>query len=224
MSVGAVCGFRAEAIIARRLGLLAEPGGGSVAGTDAAIAQLLAAGVRALVSFGIAGGLAPSLRCGALLLPAAVRGSDGAAYWVDRDWHARLAAAATAKGIAVAVGGVLAHERVVANAAEKAALHRATNALAVDMESARVAAAAARARLPFVILRAVADSAAQDLPPAASLPLRANGRADLGAVLASLANEPKQIPALLGLAGETATALWTLYRAGRALGPALRAP
>ena len=42
--------------------------------------------------------------------------------------------------------------------------------------------------------------------------------------LASLANEPKQIPALLGLAGETATALWTLYRAGRALGPALRAP
>jgi len=81
-----------------------------------------------------------------------------------------------------------------------------------------------RARLPFVILRAVADSAAKDLPPAASVPLRANGRVDIGAVLASLAKEPKQIPALLGLAGETATALWTLYRAGRALGPALRAP
>jgi adenosylhomocysteine nucleosidase len=224
MSVGAVCGFRAEAIIAGRLGLLAEPGGGSVAGTEAAIERLLADGVRALVSFGIAGALAPSLRSGALLLPAAVRGGSGAAHWVDRDWHARLAAAAKAKGIAVAVGGVLAHDSVVASAAEKVALHRATNALAVDMESARVAAAAARARLPFVILRAVADPAAQDLPPAASVPLHANGRADVGAVLASLAKEPKQIPGLLWLAGETATALWTLYRAGRALGPALRAP
>ena len=224
MSVGAVCGFRAEAIVARRLGLLAQPGGGSAAGTDAAIARLLAAGVRALVSFGIAGGLAPSLKCGALLLPAAVRGGDGVIHAVDLDWHARLVAAAQTKSLVITVGGVLAHERVVANAAEKAALHRATNALAVDMESARVAAAAARARLPVVILRAIADPAAQDLPPAASLPLRANGRADLGAVLASLASEPKQIPALLGLAGETATALWTLYRAGRALGPALRAP
>jgi len=224
MSVGAVCGFRAEAILARRLGLLAQPGGGSAAGTDAAIARLLAAGVRALVSFGIAGGLAPSLKCGALLLPAAVRGGDGVIHAVDLDWHARLVAAAQTKGLVTTVGGVLAHETVVASATEKAALHRATNALAVDMESARVAAAAARARLPFVILRAVADPAAQDLPPAASLPLRADGRADLGAVLASLANEPKQIPALLGLAGETATALWTLYRAGRALGPALRAP
>jgi adenosylhomocysteine nucleosidase len=224
MSVGAVCGFRAEAIIAERLGLLAEPGGGSVAGTEAAIERLLADGVRALVSFGIAGGLAPTLRCGAPLLPAAVRGADGVIHPVDLDWHGRLVAVARAKGIAVAVGGVLTHETVVASAAEKATLHRATNALAVDMESARVAAAAARARLPFVILRAVADPAAQDLPPAARIPLRADGRADLGAVLASLANEPKQIPALLGLAGETATALWTLYRAGRALGPALRAP
>jgi adenosylhomocysteine nucleosidase len=224
MSVGAVCGFRAEAIVARGLGLVAEPGGGSAVGTDAAIARLLAAGVRALVSFGIAGALAPSLKCGALLLPAAVRGGDGVIHPVDLDWHARLAAVAKAKGIAVAVGGLLAHDRVVASAAEKAELHRATNALAVDMESARVAAAAARERLPFVILRAVADPAAQDLPPAASVPLRANGRADVGAVLVSLAKEPKQIPALLGLAGETARALWTLHGAGRALGPALRAP
>ncbi|HEV2548545.1 MAG TPA: hopanoid-associated phosphorylase [Stellaceae bacterium] len=224
MSVGAVCGLRAEAIIARQIGLVAAAGGGSSAGTHAAIARLLAAGVRALVSFGIAGALAPSLGCGALLLPAAVRSSDGAAYWVDREWHARLAAAAQAKGIPVTVGGMLGHDAIVPTAAEKATLYRATNALAVDMESAHVAEAAARARLPFVILRAVADPATQDLPPAASVPLRANGRADIAAVLASLAREPQQIPALLGLAGATATALWTLYRTGRALGPALRAP
>jgi adenosylhomocysteine nucleosidase len=224
MSIGAVCGLRAEAMIARQIGLVAEAGGGSVAGTQAAIARLLADGVRALVSFGIAGALAPSLKCGALLLPAAVRGDDGVIHPVDLDWHARLAAAAKAKGITVAVGGVLAHETVITSAAEKAALHRATNAIAVDMESVRVAAAAASARLPFLIVRAIADPAARDLAPAARLPLRADGRADLAAVLTSVAKSPGQIPALIGLAGETATALWTLYRAGRALGPALHAP
>ena len=224
MSVGAVSGFRAEAIIAGRLGLLAEPGGGSAAGTDAAIARLLADGVRALVSFGVAGALAPSLQCGALLLPAVVRAPNGAAHSVDLDWHARLAAAAAAKGIAVAVGGLLGSDAVVATAAEKGALHRGTNALAVDMESARVAAAAARARLPFVILRAIADPAARDLPPAARLPLRADGRADLRAVMASVARQPGQIPALASVAGETAAALWALGRAGRALASVLRAP
>jgi adenosylhomocysteine nucleosidase len=224
MSVGAVCGFRAEAIIAERLGLLAEPGGGSVAGTAAAIERLLADGVRALVSFGIAGALSPTLKCGALVLPAVVRSDDGAAHWVDRDWHARLAEAATAKGIAIAVGGVLGSDTVVATAVEKGGLYRATNALAVDMESARVAAAAARAQLPIIILRAVADPASRDLPPAARLPLRADGRAHLAAVVASVAKYPGQLPSLIGLAGETATALWALARAGRALAPILRAP
>jgi adenosylhomocysteine nucleosidase len=224
MSVGAVCGFRAEAIIAERLGLLAEPGGGSVAGTAAAIEWLLADGVRALVSFGIAGALSPTLKCGALVLPAVVRSDDGAAHWVDRDWHARLAAAAAAKGIAVAVGGMLGSDAAVVTAAEKAALHGTTNALVVDMESVRVAVAASRARVPFVILRAIADPAARDLPPAARIPLRANGRADLAAVMASVAKQPGQVPALLRLAGETAAALWALGRAGRALAPILRAP
>jgi adenosylhomocysteine nucleosidase len=224
MSIGAVCGFRAEAIVAERLGFLAEPGGGSIVGTNAAIERLLADGVRALVSFGIAGGLSPTLRSGALLLPAVVRSGDGAAYWVDSDWHARLAAAAKENHIAVVVGGILGHDAIVATAAEKAALHRATSALAVDMESAHVAKAAAAARLPFVILRAVADPATRDLPPAACLSLRADGRADLAAVLGSVATKPGQIAALLRVAGEASAALWALRRAGRALAPVLRAP
>jgi hopanoid-associated phosphorylase len=223
MSIGAVCGFRAEAIVAKRLGLLAQPGGGSARGTEAAIERLLADGVRALVSFGIAGALAPTLACGALVLPAAVRDSNGAAYWVDSEWHAQLAAAAETAALPVAVGGILSADAIIATAVEKAALHRASSALAVDMESARVAAAASRARLPFVILRAIADPAQRDLPSAARIPLRDGGGANLPAVLVSLAKEPSQIPALLQLAGETTQALWAIYRAGRALRPALYA-
>jgi adenosylhomocysteine nucleosidase len=122
------------------------------------------------------------------------------------------------------VGGVLAQDTVIATAAEKAALHRASNALAVDMESARAAVAAARARVPFVILRAIADPATRDLPPAARIPLRPNGSANLAAVLSSLVREPGQIPSLMRLTTETTAALWALGRAGRALGPVLRAP
>jgi hypothetical protein len=59
-----------------------------------------------------------------------------------------------------------------------------------------------------------------------SLTTREKGtaRADLAAVLASVGKNPGQIPSLIRVAGETATALWTLYRAGRALGSPLRAP
>jgi adenosylhomocysteine nucleosidase len=224
MSIGAICGLRAEAIVAGQLGLVAEPGGGGVRETEAAIERVLAGGVRALVSFGIAGALAPTLARAALVLPAVLRSSDGGAHWVDLEWHARLVAAARSKNLAFAVGGMLSSDAIVATAAEKAALYRATGAIAVDMESRLVAAAAARAQLPFIILRAIADPAARDLPTAARIPLREDGRADLAAVFASLVKEPSQIPALLELAGETAAALWALFRGGRALGPALIAP
>lgn len=221
MTIGAVTGLAAEANVARRLGLAAAAGGGTAAGTEAAIADLLARPVIGLVSFGIAGGLAPNLPGGTLILPAAVRASDGTAHWVDIDWHMRLGKAARAANLPVVVGGILGAEAIAASAAEKAALHRATSAIAVDLESHHVGAAAARARLPFVVLRAIADPADRDLPPAALVPLTRSGRPNLARVLASIAARPQQIPALLELAGETRVALEALGRGGRALGPAL---
>jgi hypothetical protein len=224
MSVGAVTGLAAEAALARGLGLEAAAGAGTAAGTEAAIASLLARPLLGLISFGIAGGLAPGIKTATLLLPAAVRAEDGSAYWVDITWHARLAAIARAAGLDLTVGGVLGADRIAATAARKAELFAATNAVAVDLESHIVGAAAARARLPFVILRAVVDPAERDLPPAALLPLRRGGKPDLLRVLSSVAARPGQIPGLLRLAGETKRALGALGAAGRALGAALQRP
>jgi hopanoid-associated phosphorylase len=221
MATGAVTGLAAEARIARQLGLLAAAGGGTPGGTDAAIASLIQRGVPGLVSFGIAGGLAPNLGSGTLVLPAALRTLDGAGHWVDVEWHGRLARAARAAGIAAVVGGMLGAEKIAATRAEKAMLHAATSAVAVDLESHRVAMAAARARLPFVIVRVIADAADRDLPPAALAPLTRRGRPNLVRVGASLALRPGQLPDLLALGREVRSALEALLRCGRALGPAL---
>ena len=73
MATGAVTGLASEAAIARRIGLLAAVGAGTPKGTEAATAALIRQGVPGLISFGIAGGLAPDLEPGTLLLPPIVR-------------------------------------------------------------------------------------------------------------------------------------------------------
>jgi len=221
MATGAVTGLAAEAEIARQAGLVAAAGAGTPEGTERAIRSLIEQGVPGLVSFGIAGGLAPNLASGTLIAPAAVRGLDDEAHWVDVEWHARLTRAAYAAGVSLVVGGILGAERIAASTAEKARLHAATHAIAVDLESHRVARAAERARLPFLVFRVIADTAGRDLPPAALVPLTNSGHPSVR-VLGSLMAKPRQIPAVLTLARETRAALEALRRAAVALGTALR--
>ncbi|HLJ64524.1 MAG TPA: hypothetical protein VKT70_10485, partial [Stellaceae bacterium] len=94
----------------------------------------------------------------------------------------------------------------------KETLHRTFGAAAIDMESHLVAAASARAGIPFLVLRAVADPATKGLPPAALVGLRPDGTMALGPVLRSLAVHPAQLPALLRLYRETRLALRALRR------------
>ena len=221
MATGAVTGLAAEAAIARQAGLLAAAGAGTGEGTERAIRALIEQGVPGLLSFGIAGGLAPNLACGTLIAPAAVRGPDGEAHWVDVEWHARLTRAAHAAGIPLVVGGILGADKIAASAREKAQLREASHAIAVDLESHRIARGAERARLPFLVFRVIADAADRDLPPAALLPLTRSGHPSVR-VLGSIVAKPGQISALLTLARETRAALDALRRGALALGSALR--
>ena len=221
MATGAVTGLSAEARIARQAGLAAAAGAGTADGTERAIRSLVEQGVPGLVSFGIAGGLAPNLASGTLIAPAAVRAGNGESHWVDVEWHARLTRAAHAAGIPLTVGGILGAEAIVASTSEKARLHRTTRAIAVDFESHRVARAAQRARLPFLVFRVIADTAQRELPPAALMPLTKTGRPSVH-VLGSIIARPGQISALLELARETRSALQALERAAVSLGAALR--
>jgi hypothetical protein len=193
VKVNAITGLAAEAAIAERAGLAAICGGGDRAATAAAIARAREAGAEALLSFGIAGGLAPSLRPGSLVI--ADRVAEVAALPLDLPLAARR-------------GTVLGAAVPVATALEKAALFARTGALCVDLESDLVA----RSGLPYAVLRAVADPASRELPPAALVGLRPDGSPDLAAVLRALARAPRQLPALLRLAWETRAALASLRR------------
>jgi adenosylhomocysteine nucleosidase len=215
MKAAAVTGLEAEARVARRAGLVALPSGGIAAQTTAIAEKLLSDGAEALISFGIAGALAPGLTPGSLLVPRAVIDEIGTRYAADAAWRMQITLALRGAGLRLDEGDLLGAREAASSPARKAELHSVTGAVAVDLESHLVARAAARAARPFLVLRAVSDSAAQVLPDAAVHGLAPSGKPALGRVLLSVARDPRQIPALIKLAGDTRRGL-------DALGSALR--
>jgi hopanoid-associated phosphorylase len=171
-----------------------------------------AGGVAAVLSFGIAGGLAPELRSGDLVVASRVRGPGGA-WPADPAWAAALARATGAR-----LGMLAGAPRVVADAAAKRQLHAATGgALAVDLESEAAAAFAAAHGLPFAALRAVADTAEDSIPAAAARGLSLSGRPAVARVALGLLRRPQELPAVLELARRTRLALESLRRAAASL-------
>jgi adenosylhomocysteine nucleosidase len=176
-------------------------GGGLPSGARAAAETLAAQGVSALMSFGLAGGLDPALAPGMLVVPRHVVSADG--VWAADPALTEACGGATAEAL-------FAGATIAATAADKAALYARTGAVAIDLESGEVAAAAAILGLPFVVVRAVCDPADRDLPPAALAALNSAGVIGLGRVLASLLRAPRQLPLLLGLARDASAARRTL--------------
>lgn len=201
--IGFVVGLAAEARLLRRSGFPVEIGGGDPPGAARAARLLLDRRVKALVSFGLCGGLNPGLRPGAILIPEFVT-EDGARFACDA-------------GLAAMLGGANCHSltasgRIAVTAEEKTLLFKATAADAVDLESGAVAQAAASRGLPFAVLRAVADPAGRSLPPAALIALDTGGGIRLPAVLASVLRQPRQIPALIAIGQDAAKARAALIR------------
>ncbi len=100
-------------------------------------------GVDGLMSIGFCGALDPALRVGDIVVSGDVPRS--------------------ANGVFVR-GEVLSVDRVAVTAEEKHRLRTRTGAAVVEMESAAVAAQARRWGVPFRCVRAVSDTAAEDLP------------------------------------------------------------
>ena len=115
------------------------------------------------------------------------------------------------------VGTIIGGNAIISSTAEKAALFAQTGAIAVDMESHIAARVAARHGLPFAILRTISDTADHALPPAALVGMKPDGGMALGAVLASLARDPRQLPALIRTGRDAGAAFAALRRALRTL-------
>jgi 4-hydroxy-3-methylbut-2-enyl diphosphate reductase len=105
---------------------------------------------------GFCGGLDPALRPGDLVVATELRGPDGT---VACPTATLVAGALRRRGLAVHEGPLASTSRLVRGAAR--AELRATGAIAVDMESAWLAAAAAGR--PLAVVRAVLDTPAREL-------------------------------------------------------------
>ena len=198
--VGVVCALASEA---RHLGsddgtLLAVSGMGGSAAAQSATA-LVGAGATALASWGMAGGLDPSLAAGTIFLPDEVLAPEGAPIATAREWRERLASALATQR-PVTQGRLLTSRTAIGSPAEKATLFRTTGAVAVDMESLAVAEVASAHQLPFIAVRVIVDSAADALPRAVTAAADNEGHLQIWRLMAALARTPADLAPLLRLA------------------------
>lgn len=191
-------------------------GGGRSTALASAIEREVAAGARAIISFGVAGALMPTLVAGALVVASEVVGPEKK-FPVHAEWTRVLL-----RRLPAAINAVLAgNDDVVADPISKARLHLKTGASAVDMESHIAARSAAEHGLPFAALRVIADPLTRTIPPAGMIAMRADGSIDFFAVLRSLALRPSQLPQLVRIGFDAQTALRSLDRGCGLLGDRL---
>jgi len=176
-------------------------------------------GASGLISFGIAGGLAPDLVAGDWIVGSAVR-TDQGRFPTDHAWARRLLAVLPAAIHAEIVGA----DTPIAGVWEKRRLHAETGAVAVDTESHIAASIAAAHRIPFAAARVVIDAADRELPPAAMIGLRHDGTPDVAAVFRSVVRQPSQLSALMRTALDARIAETALRRGRLLLGPGLGFP
>ena len=206
-------GLMVEAKIAQAAGFSVVIGAGDRDRTEALVVTATAH-TNCLVSFGIAGGLAPELKAGTVVVSGEVV-SERHRWAIEPS--ARRQVSQFARSIGAVEGLILGASSILATQIEKQRAWAATRALAVDLESEIVARTATALGIPFIVLRSIADTARRDLPPASLVPLTANGNPDVLKVFSAVLRRPFQVGGMIGLARETAIALSALIRPARAL-------
>ncbi len=170
-------------------------------------------GYRGIISFGVAGGLASSLRPGDWVVASSVVDSQTSNV-TDLAWSSKLLDLIGGARYAP-IAGV---DDPIAEPAIKRDLHRATGAAAVDMESHVVARLAAEHGLAFAAVRVIVDPAERAIPPAALVGMNADGRTNVPAILRELIARPTQLTRLARIAFDAFVARSEMQRVRQLLG------
>jgi hopanoid-associated phosphorylase len=210
-SVVALVGLAFEARIAAGPGVLVICRGPDIAET---LRLAFEAGCRSIISFGVAGGLAPDLRPGDWIVASEVINGE-----TVRPTHTVWSRNLLETIPEVRYGPVVGVPAPVADPLEKQDLHARTGAIAVDMESHIVAEFAAAHGMSFAVARVIVDPAHRRVPDAALIGLRPGGGTNLAAILREVLAKPAQVLPLLRIAGDAYAARSALLRLRRLLGP-----
>jgi hopanoid-associated phosphorylase len=180
----------------------------------ASLDQAITGGCRSIISFGVAGGLAPHLRPGNWVVASSIIDAQQSCP-TDRSWSKailKMIPGAEHRPIA----GV---DYAVAAPEAKRRMHAETGAATVDMESHLVARLASTHGLSFAAIRVVIDPAHRVVPGAALAGMRPDGGTSILAVMRELIAGPSQLSGLLRVAYDAYAARRALLRARRLLGP-----
>ncbi len=183
-------------------------------------------GVDALVSFGVAAALDPSLTPGDLVLPETIVTEDkigtgieaGAEEnrLVNQEWRNRIQRQLSSQ--LTIVGGTLVTSQVPLTSREaKLELGKATGACAMDMESGDVAEVAARQN-PFIAIRAIIDPVEFSPPEALLSVVYPDGSVQPFKFLLLLLNRSVDLKTVFHLALAMQTARTTLLTVVKTLG------
>lgn len=155
-----------------------------------------------VITAGLAGGLAPAWPRGAVLYAVSAGCTIESAL--------RAAGASPARFHCA--------DRMVITAAEKRRLHALTGADAVEMESGAIQEACLERGVPCATVRAISDTAADDLPLDFNRFQKEDGKPDLIRLLAAVARSPRLAVSLLALRGQARAAAANLATVlGRAM-------
>jgi len=165
--------------------------------------------IRGVISFGVAGGLDPTLKSGDVVVATEVMAGD-ARWLAGLTLNEDLIASVGLGGRRIVRGRLAGAEEVVAGSHVKAALHSETGAAAVDMESHIAADYAAKAGLPFAALRVVSDPAHRALPSLAMAAIKPNGDIDLRKIMRGVVRNPMTLRDLVSTGIDFSRALKSL--------------
>jgi adenosylhomocysteine nucleosidase len=198
--------------------ILLHIGGMGGQAAEAASQDLLRHGATGLISWGTAGGLSPALAAGTLVLADRILSKRQEVFETDKIWRDHLRTHLA--HLAPQCGALVQAEQAITSVAAKAQLFSEYQAVAVDMESAAVAAVAKQAGAPFLAIRSIVDAADFALPEWLSVCLDSAGAVRINSLLKFLCRHPRQLPALVHLAQSFAAAQASLRSAAEFLGSA----
>jgi len=183
-----------------------------------ATALALDEGAELLLSLGVSGALSPGLGSGDVVLAGGVILEGGGGFHAARKDLLDLAAGALKRaGVVFTRGPLVSTTGAVLTAGAKARLFRESGALAVDMESGAVAALAAREGVPFLVMRAVCDTAEQGISEDLYDCLDDEGGLMTGRLLGRCLKRPSLLKEMVHLKKSFDSATSSLGRAWRAL-------
>ena len=223
MPIGVVSGFQREiqclvATSPMSPDVLTFAGFGPERG-EAGAYQLIAKGADALVSFGIAGGIAPGVQAGMLVLASTV--IDGEKKFKASDVWRNSLKKLLPSDINVSEGSIVGVDKMVASQDAKRQLFEATGAIACDMETHSMARVAVATGVPFIVVRAISDPAWRDIPNWILSCLTSDGEVDYWRLSLAQLSHPWRLPALMVLAGNSKKAFVSLRRVAGVAGSSL---